>query len=113
MNLANPLRPKPQSPAVSDAPTEPRYQTADVARLAGVTERQLQWWDEIGVLSPMQHNHKRLYSDNEVWVAMRLQQLTGAGIQPSRAGKYLTWKFTKVVRVKVPTLIGDVLVVPK
>jgi DNA-binding transcriptional MerR regulator len=37
------------------------YSSADVARLAGVSLRQLQWWDEQKVVSPSHEGHKRLY----------------------------------------------------
>ena len=37
------------------------YSSADVARLAGVSLRQLQWWDEQKVVSPNHEGHKRLY----------------------------------------------------
>jgi len=47
------------------------YRTAEVSRLAGVSERQLQWWDEQGVLSPSQQGHMRIYSQDELrWVRM-------------------------------------------
>lgn len=37
------------------------YSSADVSRLAGVSLRQLQWWDEQKVVSPNHEGHKRLY----------------------------------------------------
>jgi DNA-binding transcriptional MerR regulator len=49
------------------APLETQaYTSADVARIAGVSLRQLQWWDERKVVSPSQDNHKRLYQPNQV-----------------------------------------------
>ena len=112
MNPSNPLRPVAPSSTVADAPTE-YFTTAAVSRITGVTERQLQWWDENNVLCPMQRNHKRMYSMYEVETARKLKRLCEAGIQVSRARRYLTWNFARVVAAKTPVLINDVLVVPK
>ena len=42
------------------------FSSQDVARVAGVSMRQLQWWDEQGVVSPTHTGHKRLYEPEEV-----------------------------------------------
>lgn len=42
------------------------YNSSDVARLCGVSLRQLQWWDERSVVSPRQNGHKRIYMPEEV-----------------------------------------------
>ncbi len=34
----------------------------DVIALTGITARQLQWWDERGVVKPQRQGHRRLYS---------------------------------------------------
>lgn len=47
-------------------PTAERYTSQDVARVSGVSLRQLQWWDEQGVVSPTHSGHKRLYQPEEV-----------------------------------------------
>ncbi|HXZ79044.1 MAG TPA: MerR family transcriptional regulator [Terriglobales bacterium] len=38
------------------------YTSAEVMRLTGITARQLQYWDERGVVRPMRQGHKRFYS---------------------------------------------------
>ena len=48
------------------ASDEVRYTSGDVARIAGVSLRQLQWWDERGVVSPRQEGHRRVYLNQEV-----------------------------------------------
>ncbi|MBS1859005.1 MAG: MerR family transcriptional regulator [Acidobacteria bacterium] len=60
------LRSRKNRPAVPPAPEEPGYNSSDVARLCGVSLRQLQWWDERNVVSPRQDGHKRIYSSAEV-----------------------------------------------
>src|SRR5579872_931389 len=42
------------------------YNSSDVARICGVSLRQLQWWDERSVVSPRQDGHKRIYMKEEV-----------------------------------------------
>src|ERR1700736_5919157 len=42
------------------------YNSSEVARICGVSLRQLQWWDEGNVVSPRQDGHKRIYMPAEV-----------------------------------------------
>jgi DNA-binding transcriptional MerR regulator len=42
------------------------YTSSDVARISGVSLRQLQWWDERNVVSPRQDGHRRVYAPEEV-----------------------------------------------
>ncbi len=42
------------------------YTSSDVARISGVSLRQLQWWDERNVVSPRQDGHRRVYLQAEV-----------------------------------------------
>jgi DNA-binding transcriptional MerR regulator len=51
---------------VSSTDEVPGYNSSDVARLCGVSLRQLQWWDERNVVSPRQDGHKRIYKTEEV-----------------------------------------------
>ena len=39
-----------------------RFQSHDVIALNSITARQLQWWDERGVVKPERQGHRRLYS---------------------------------------------------
>jgi len=39
-----------------------RFPSHDVIALTGITARQLQWWDERGVVKPKRQGHRRLYS---------------------------------------------------
>src|ERR1700688_1951052 len=38
------------------------FTSHDVMRLTGIAARQLQWWDERGIVVPAREGHKRLYS---------------------------------------------------
>jgi DNA-binding transcriptional MerR regulator len=39
-----------------------RFSSQEIIALTGVTARQLQWWDERGVVKPQREGHRRLYS---------------------------------------------------
>jgi DNA-binding transcriptional MerR regulator len=43
-----------------------RFSSQEVVVLIGVTARQLQWWDERGVVKPERQGHRRLYSMQNV-----------------------------------------------
>lgn len=49
-----------------DLPAGQYYSSSDVARISGVSLRQLQWWDERNVVSPRQTGHRRVYAPQEV-----------------------------------------------
>ena len=42
------------------------FTSTDVAKVAQVSLRQLQWWDERKVVSPRHEGHKRIYLAEEV-----------------------------------------------
>ncbi len=50
----------------SSSPEGPGFNSSEVARICGVSLRQLQWWDERHVVSPRQDGHKRIYAPEEV-----------------------------------------------
>jgi DNA-binding transcriptional MerR regulator len=39
-----------------------RFTSQDAMALTGITARQLQWWDERGIVRPEREGHRRLYS---------------------------------------------------
>jgi len=51
----------------TDVPMQERtYSSSEVATVAGVSLRQLQWWDERTVVSPRHEGHRRVYFPAEV-----------------------------------------------
>ena len=56
------------------------FSSQDVTRLTGVSLRQLQWWDERGVVTPEQRSHRRLYSRFEVLQVALIVGLRKKGI---------------------------------
>src|SRR5437879_189423 len=45
---------------------ERTYSSSEVSEVAGVSLRQLQWWDERKVVSPRHEGHRRVYFPAEV-----------------------------------------------
>lgn len=74
--------------------TKTDYSTRELAQLAGVTERQLQWWGEQDILKPVTHkSHRRTYSHSQLETVRAVARLKGVGLTP--------WKATKVLRRRV------------
>jgi DNA-binding transcriptional MerR regulator len=57
---------KSRKPRPVASPEAQGYNSSEVARICGVSLRQLQWWDERSVVSPRQDGHKRIYMTEEV-----------------------------------------------
>jgi DNA-binding transcriptional MerR regulator len=43
-----------------------QFTSAQVVRLTGITPRQLQWWDERGIVVPHRQGRRRLYSADDI-----------------------------------------------
>ena len=56
-----------------------RFSSQEVVALTGVTPRQLQWWDERGVVKPEHQGHRRLYSMENVMALAVICELRRKG----------------------------------
>lgn len=65
------------------------YSSLDVAMITGVSLRQLQWWDEQGVVTPMQRGHRRLYNTLEVLQVSLIMGLRRKGMSLQKIRKVL------------------------
>lgn len=65
------------------------YTSTDVARVAGVSLRQLQWWDEKKVVSPKHEGHKRLYDLEEVVEVAVIAELRRKGFSLQKIRRVL------------------------
>jgi len=45
---------------------EKQFTSAEVVTLTGITPRQLQWWDERGIVVPQRDGRRRLYSQDDL-----------------------------------------------
>jgi DNA-binding transcriptional MerR regulator len=69
------------------------FSSLDVANMTGVSLRQLQWWDEQGVVSPVQRGHRRIYQLHEVVEVALITELRRKGISLQKIRRVL--KFLK------------------
>jgi DNA-binding transcriptional MerR regulator len=57
-----------------------RFPSHEVIALTGITARQLQWWDERGVVKPQREGHRRLYSMQNLTEVAVICELRRKGI---------------------------------
>ncbi|MGI8988544.1 MAG: MerR family transcriptional regulator [Bryobacteraceae bacterium] len=65
------------------------FTSGDVARISGVSLRQLQWWDERNVVSPRQDGHRRVYLPNEVVEVSVIAELRRKGFSLQKIRRVL------------------------
>src|SRR5829696_8539402 len=69
--------------------SEKNYTSSDVSRIAGVSLRQLQWWDERKVVSPRREGHKRVYHAEEVVEVTVIAELRRKGFSLQKIRRVL------------------------
>jgi DNA-binding transcriptional MerR regulator len=72
-------------------PANGSYPSSDVARISGVSLRQLQWWDEQNVVSPRHDGHKRVYLPNEVIEVTVIAELRRKGFSLQKIRRVLRY----------------------
>ena len=65
------------------------YSSLDVTILTGASLRQLQWWDERGLVSPTQRGHRRLYNVFEILQVSLVMGLRKKGMSLQRIRKVM------------------------
>ena len=68
---------------------EKNFTSSDVARIASVSLRQLQWWDERKVVSPRHEGHKRVYAAEEVIEVTVIAELRRKGFSLQKIRRVL------------------------
>ena len=63
--------------------------SVDVSRLAGVSQRQLQWWDERKVVSPRKEDHRRVYEPQQVLEILTVAALRHKGLSLQKVRRVL------------------------
>jgi DNA-binding transcriptional MerR regulator len=74
------------------------FTSQDVVRLTGITARQLQWWDERGLVVPVRHGHRRVYSFEDLTEVAVICELRRKGFSLQRMRKvvrFLQKEFSK------------------
>ena len=64
-----------------------QFTSRDVVELTGITPRQLQWWDERGIVVPVREGHRRLYSFEDLSEIAVICQLRHKGFSLQRVRK--------------------------
>lgn len=72
-------------------PLERQSTSAEVARIAGVSLRQLQWWDEQKVVSPRHEGHRRVYAPGEVVEISVIAELRRKGFSLQKIRRVVKW----------------------
>jgi DNA-binding transcriptional MerR regulator len=65
------------------------FTSNDVIILTGITARQLQWWDERGIVAPGRQGHRRIYSWDELVTVAVICQLRRRGFSLQRMRKVI------------------------
>src|ERR1700751_2234314 len=86
------------------APDQERYTSGDVSRIAGVSLRQLQWWDERNVVSPRQEGHRRVYLQQEVVEVSVIAELRRKGFSLQKIRRVL-----RFLQKEMGKRLGDAL----
>jgi DNA-binding transcriptional MerR regulator len=75
-----------------------RFTSREVVARTGITLRQLQWWDERGIVSPQREGHRRLYSMEDLAEVAVICELRRRGFALQRVRKvmrFLQREFSK------------------
>lgn len=68
-----------------------RFSSNDVVALTGITPRQLQWWDERGIVVPAREGHRRIYSFDDLAEVAVLCELRRKGFSLQRVRKVMRY----------------------
>jgi len=80
---------KTKKPRPAALPAAELFTSTDVARISGVSLRQLQWWDERNVVSPRQDGHRRVYLPQEVIEVSVIAELRRKGFSLQKIRRVL------------------------
>jgi DNA-binding transcriptional MerR regulator len=65
------------------------FLSVDVSQIAGVSKRQLQWWDERKVVSPRRDAHRRVYVPQQVLEILTVSALRRKGLSLQKIRRVL------------------------
>ena len=66
-----------------------QFTSNEVMALTGITPRQLQWWDERGIVAPRRQGHRRIYVWDELVTVAVICQLRRRGFSLQRVRKVI------------------------
>lgn len=83
------------------------FSSSDVAAIAGVSLRQLQWWDERKVVSPRHEGHRRVYFPAEVVEITVIAELRRKGFSLQKIRRVLRFLQKEMGRRLAEVLHAD------
>jgi DNA-binding transcriptional MerR regulator len=89
------------------APSTETYSSSEVAKIARVSLRQLQWWDEKNVVSPRHQGHKRMYRPAEVLEITVIAELRRKGFSLQKLRRVLRYLQRDMGRRLSDVINGD------
>lgn len=95
-------KPRPDSPVPGVT-----YPSSEVARIARVSLRQLQWWDEKHVVSPRHRGHRRMYTAEEVLEVTVIAELRRKGFSLQKLRRVLRYLQRDMDRRLSDVLAGE------
>jgi len=89
-------------------PEDPRsYRSREVAKIARVSLRQLQWWDERRVITIRHVGHQRQYSTSDVLNVMVLAELRRKGLSLQTIRRSIRKIASRVEQIALDAQIGE------
>jgi DNA-binding transcriptional MerR regulator len=85
---------------------EKRFTSADVVLMTGITPRQLQWWDERGIVVPERQGHRRLYSLTNLTEVAVICELRRRGFPLQRVRKVIRFLQREFGKTLAETVSG-------
>lgn len=83
-----------------------RLTSNEVAALTGISLRQLQWWDERGLVVPAREGHRRLYSLDDLAEVAVIAELRHKGFSLQRMRKVVRFLRQELGKRLVETVRG-------
>jgi DNA-binding transcriptional MerR regulator len=91
---------------------EPVLRTKEIARMFGISLRQLQWWDERKIISPVQEGHSRLYSEQDAITVGIVSELRNKGLRLQAIRRVWSLTAKEIIRLLESPVVDLWLLVP-
>jgi DNA-binding transcriptional MerR regulator len=82
------------------------FTSSEVVALTGISPRQLQWWDEQGIVVPGREGHRRVYSLDDLAEMAVLSELRQRGFSLQRIRRVLRFLHLELGKRLVETVTG-------
>ena len=84
-----------------------RFTSREVVALTGISPRQLQWWDEQGIVVPARDGHRRLYSLEDLSEIAVICELRDRGFSLQRVRKVVRFLQNEFNQRLAETVSGE------